>query len=304
MIFESLEKLASESRVSETRAVIAGQERAKTQFEKYIGNATNDEDRQVRLAHIEGELRVIATEVCQEYDYDDSEKVYLASTVALGGGHKSDCGCGFCENKGKLPGSKKDEDTEDKTDEPEEKDEEKEDENPWDKESSRSISSANEIYSSIWHLACACCEDCGDCKCEKCANKKEASLVTSADENISGDSYQHERLDLKADTTGNGLEDIGSPKIDKDKAGDVAGTFQEPIDVDSQKHQLENQRVTDRADYNNPDFDPENPVRERIDADTALQPEFTNGPNTETWTGTDFQANPVTSSVSKWFVLE
>lgn len=268
------------------RAVIAAQTRAKSVFGRYVG------DDESRIDYISDDLKKMAAEVAEEYGYDDAERLYLAATVALGGGHAADCTCGFCENKGSF-GTK---------------DEEEEDEK---KEASHKT-------------ACDCpahdggeCNCGDDCDCAACHKGKESSFKprtasvnprpvqefdwekVAAEDDRSGDSYQHERESLPS-SDGTGLGDTGAVPTDKSKSGNETGWNLKPIDVDSQKHQLKHQDAPERADYNSADFDPSSPVRERVDADTAMQPEFTTGPNTETWSDAGTQASPVTS---KWTLL-
>lgn len=261
-----------------SRAVIAAQTRAKSVFERFV---SGDE---AKLAFIADDLKKMAAEVADEYGYDDPEKLYLAATVALGGGHAADCTCGFCENKGSL--GKEDEDE------------------GMEKEASHKT-------------ACDCpahdggeCNCGDDCDCSECHGGKEASVKpyvyqafdwerVAAEDDRSGDSYQHERESLP-ESDGTGLGDTGAVPTDRSKSGDQTGWNLEPIDVGSQKHQLEKQDAPQRAEYNNEDFDPGNPVRERVDADKAMQPEFTNGPDTQTWSDSSTQAAPVTS---KWSLL-
>lgn len=129
------------------------------------------------------------------------------------------------------------------------------------------------------------------------------------------DSYQHKREDLPKATGGDSesVDNGPSPKIDKDKAGDVAGTFQEAIDVGSQRHPLTVQNASDHAEYNDADFDPDSPTRERVDASKPMQPEFWAAPNTNTWSGDKGdslgQQDPVTampsgSVLSKYQLVE
>lgn len=116
------------------------------------------------------------------------------------------------------------------------------------------------------------------------------SSVT-ASEVETGDSYQGERMKMpSADETGLGSE--GSPKIDTERV--PAGGL-DAVDVDSKRNELTHQSVEDTANYDSKDFDPESPVRTRVDADKAMQPEYTKGPKTQTWTGTEGQADAVTS---------
>jgi len=290
-------------RRSAARAIIAAQERTKARFANFVANSNGDLN--ARLALIDDEVRGIAAEAASEYDASDNiERIYLAATAVLGAGHASDCSCGFCANKGKLPGAEKAEDKDDgKSDESEdyepgkafktvEKDEDEDDKKE-----------------SAVKTACACgCSD-ENCKCsaenpcgmEGCGSKKkEASWTVVAAQPETGDSYQSESVSLPtADASGLGGP---SPEIDKGKSGDVAGWSLEDIDVGSKKHRLEKQDATERADYNDPDFlrDLDSPVHEDADVTKAASPPDTDG--TKTWTGTEGLASPVTSR--RWTVVE
>jgi hypothetical protein len=266
------EVLAS-SNDSGPRAVIAAQTRAKSVFERYVGNDVD------KLAFIADDLRKMAAEVAEEYGYDNAEKLFVAAGLALAGGHPAGCECGFCKNKGAFG---------------------KDDEEDEGMEKEAAVKTACD---------CANGEHCGDCEC--CDGEmKEASVKpyayagfdwehVAAEDDRSGDSYQHERESLPT-SDGTGLGDTGAVPTDKSKSGDQTGWNLEPIDVDSQRHQLEHQDAPDRAEYNNEDFDPSSPVRERVDADTPMQPEYTTGPDTQTWSDASTQASPVTS---KWSLL-
>ena len=272
------EVIASADDPADTRAVIAAQTRAKTQFDRFLSEG----DRESKLAFADDDIKKLAAEVAEEYGVEDAERLYLAATVALGGGHPAGCTCGFCENKGKLPGA---------SDEGDEEEAET-------KESS--VKTACEPGCEMDHE-----HDYDE------DDKKEASVkpyaysgfdwehVAAGAEDRSGDSYQHERETLP-ESDGTGLGDTGAVPTDRSKSGDQTGWNLEPIDVDSQRHQLEHQDAEDRAEYNAADFDPSNPVRERVDAGTPMQPEYTNGPDTQTWSDKSTQQAPVTS---KWKLL-
>ena len=238
-------------RRSAARAIIAAQERTKARFANFVANSNGDLD--ARLALIDDEVREIAAEAASEYDASDNiERIYLAATAVLGAGHASDCSCGFCANKGKLPGAEKDEDKDDgKSDESEDdKDEKKDDDDGDDKKP----------WESSVKTACACgCSD-ENCKCsaenpcgmEGCGSKKKVSWTVVAAQPETGDNYQSESVSLPAaDASGLGGP---SPKIDKGKSGDVAGWSLKDIDVGSKKHRLVQQDATEPADYNDPDF--------------------------------------------------
>lgn len=272
------EDAEEQERLSGNRAVIASQTRAKAQFDKYVAK-----DTEARLAMLDDKIRAIATEACDDYGYDNIERTYLATTFALGGGHKSDCGCGFCENKGKGFGPFDDESPvdSDKGDE----DAEREDEDEFEKAA---------------RVACACgcagkcagkceCGD-GDCSC----STKESSVKTAEFET----GYQSETVNLpSADASGLGSE--ASPKIDKGTAGGL-----EPIDVGSVRNKLNVQDISKDVKYDAAEIDPSSPLRKTIDADKSLTQDPV-GQNTKTFGDQKNQADPVTSSakLDNWLVV-
>lgn len=276
---------AEQERIARGRATIAVQTRAKQRFETFVSKATTPEEREARIEVIASDLDKIAEEVIAEHGFLTLDEARAAGREALGGGHPAGCTCGFCKNKGNLPGAEKDDDG-DEDDEPME-----------DKESS--IKTA--------------CDDCEDCK-EECTGHEDmktskidikqasASAAEFPWEHVAadvetGDTYAQERVDVATGPD-------ASPKIDKGKSGDETGWNLKPIEVPSERHPAEQQSATDRADYNSEDFDPSSPVRDRVDADAPMQPEHNVADKTETWTGTEGQASPVTSAVlSKWTVL-
>ena len=308
-LFEVLasQDAAEQERLGRGRATIAVQTRAKQRFETYVSKATTPEERAARIEVVSGDLDKIAEEVIAEHGFLTLDEARAAGREALGGGHPAGCTCGFCKNKGNLPGAKKDDDG-DEDDEPMEKD------------------------------AAAECDDCEACKdgCtgheEERRKREDAEYEAAESRNLgptskvdikqasasasefpwehvaagveveTGDTYAQDRVDLPSNKT----DGLGgpSPKIDKGKSGDETGWNLEPIDVPSERHPTEQQSATDRADYTSEDFDPSSPVRDRVDADTPMQPEHNVADKTETWTGTEGQASPVTSAVlSKWTVL-
>ncbi|MEM3097552.1 MAG: hypothetical protein QXU32_02385 [Nitrososphaerales archaeon] len=106
-----------------------------------------------------------------------------------------------------------------------------------------------------------------------------------------GDNYQQERVDLPtADESGLGGP---SPEIDKSVSGTHEGWNLDDIDVGSKRHQQETQVMTDEPDLNNPDFDPDSPVRTRQDIEQDVEDIV--GERTKTWTGTEGLADPVTN---------
>lgn len=262
--------------VTGTRAVIASQTRAKAQFGKYIAK-----DTQARLEMLDDRIRAIAAEACEDYNFEDVDKVYLATTFALGGGHKSDCGCGFCENKGKGFGPFDDESPvdSDKGDEDAERDDE------------------DEVTSKVACASCDC-DDCGsDCAgdcCDQCKRSKESSVKTAEFET----GYQHETVKLpSADASGLGSE--ASPKIDKGTAGGLKA-----IDVDSVRNKLDVQAMDKDVKWDAKDVNPSSPLRKTIDADKSLTQDPV-GENTKTFGDQKNQADPVTSSakLDNWMVV-
>ena len=164
-LFEVLAHDDSQEHVVANRAVIAAQTRVQDRFEKFVANSANDEDRVARIGLLEDEIREVVSAVADEYGYEgDPDTLYLASTAVLGGGHASDCSCGFCENKGKLPGAK---------DESEEEGEE------------------DSTKESSVKRACSCCKDCGTKACD-CDNHKESKVAADYpghDYSIEGGEY-------------------------------------------------------------------------------------------------------------------
>lgn len=293
-----------------TRAAIAAQTRAKARFEGFLSKAAGQSDFEARLALIDSNLRDLANETAAEYD-GDPERTYLAATAVLGGGHASDCSCGFCENMGKLPGQS---------------DEDEEEEEGVEKESSKKChyclgdglgaggnqcpickgtgKEPKEKESSV-KTSCSC--GCGPngCDCENCPVKEQKVArwsVVAADVE-EGDHYQSERVSLpSADDDALGGP---SPKIDKGKSGDHTGWDLDPIDVGSVRNKLEKQDASDPAEYNDSDFlrDLDSPIHDDADVTKSVSPPDMD--RTKTWTGTEGQASPVTSSdLTKWRLVE
>jgi len=292
-VFEVLAKTDDTADRNAARAAIAAQERARARFGRFVANASGEGEAESRRALVDDEIRAIAQAAADEYD-GDAETAYLAATAVLGGGHASDCSCGFCANKGKLPGAKKDDDKDD-SDKDDSKDEDDKDDDsgkPWEKDSAKTACEGCGCGSE--KCSCTKADPCGKDGCKYAKKEARWAVVSAAPE--TGDSYQSETVSLPtADDSGLGSE--GSPKIDKGKSGDNAGWSLEPIDVGSKRHQLENQDASARADYNSDDFDPSSPVRDRVDADSPIggRSELESADGTKTWTGTGGQADPVTT---------
>lgn len=343
-IFEHLasEDAAEHERVSGTRAVIAAQTRVRDRFTSFLKRASSREEFEQRLALIDNEVRQIVIEACNEHVYVDSERVYLAATAVLGAGHPADCTCGFCENKGKLPGSKKDEDSDDMSDDEGEKDDEKkessiklacpdctEDEEcdmcRSKKSSSVDIRQASASATEFpWdhvasvHVAdgfsfCECnCDGCNEgnhCESEECISTKHSGNPgnpesAKSSEKTAADVETGDTFSQERVDLPSSKDGLGgpSPKIDKGKSGDNLGWDLKPIDVPSKQHPVEQQQIHDTPDYK-ADLPGVTETGKSIDAGAPLAPELYAGDKTETWSDTDTQQNPVTSEVlSKWTV--
>ena len=314
------EDAAEQERLSGTRAVIAAQTRAKEQFGAFVAKAATDEERDARIALISSDLEAMLSDVASEYSYSDTDRLSKAATVALGAGHPADCTCGFCENKGSFGKDEKEKDADGDYDGDEDDDMDKESsvkeankyieerDGKWvvtQKGTGKVLSthdSKEDAEASFRAMEMHKHEGALDIPPRVLPEFPWDSFQPIAADVETGDSYQSERVDLGESK--DGVSDVGSPKIDKSKSGDETGWDLKPIDVNSERHQLEHQDATDRADYTAGDFDPQNSVTDRIDADKPLQPEHNVGDSTETWTGTEGLASPVTSAVvAKWSVL-
>lgn len=287
-VFDNLERIASADDTVGKRAVIAVQERCLENFGSFLKSARGStQEYGAKLSLIDGDIRRTAEAVAREYDYDNAERLYLAGTAVLGGGHASDCGCGFCENKGKLPGAKDDsDDTGDSKDSDDSDDKGDDSGKPWDKKSSAKT---------------AC--DCGDEQyCDECEGENEDKKLskTAARESIwhtaadaeDGDTYAQDRVDVSSGPD-------ASPKIDKSRVPDSG---LKPIEVPSERNPSEMQNIAEEPDYEAALPGPSD-TGEHQDADKSVSPPDTDG--TKTWTGTEGLADPVTSAVAaKWAVVE
>lgn len=121
-----------------------------------------------------------------------------------------------------------------------------------------------------------------------------AAIKLAAEPSETGDSYWSEKLDLGSFTSDDGISDVGSPKIDKGNSGTNEGWTLPKIDVPSERHPTEEQNILQPREWDKELPGPSD-TGKRIDADSPLQPEFTTAPNTDTWSGTEGQASPVTS---------
>lgn len=356
----------AQANITGNRAVIAAQSRVQDRFSSFVANAAGPEDRDARLSLLDDEIRDVVSAVCEEYQFEDTDFVHAAALQALGAGHLSSCSCGFCANKGKLPGAKdddKDSDSDsDEKDDDKDKDDKKDSKKPWEKDSAddfpgkdysiengeyvkdwspeedqEAAPSKDESNKGAWHDAkiasysvsmfheadgfsfCECkCDGCktsNHCESDQCISTKHSGNPgNSSGETTSkvaagvetGDTFVTEKLDLGDSSGKNGIQDVGSPKIDKSQVPGGGGIPGEDglaaIEVPSKQHPLEQQDIHKTPDYWEAPGGPSE-TGKAIDADTALQPEFNAAPDTQTWTGTEGQASPVTSKLAKWQIL-
>lgn len=163
------------------------------------------------------------------------------------------------------------------------------------------------------HCDCGCkgCDDGNHCESDECISTKRGgngrnnSGEKSSAAVETGDTFTSETFDLGSSSGKDGVQDVGSPKIDKAQVPGGSGIPGEgglsAIDVPSKQHPVEVQDIHDTPDYWEAPIGPSE-TGKAINADTPLQPEFNVAPGTQTWTGTEGLATPVTSSV-KWQIL-
>lgn len=127
-----------------------------------------------------------------------------------------------------------------------------------------------------------------------------AAIKLAAEGAPDKDTFWQDQIDLHSTDSKDGVSEVGSPKIDKGPSGDNDGWTIPKIDVPSELHPTEEQNILKPTEFDAELPGPSN-TGTRIDADTPLQPEFTTADGTDTWSGTEGQASPVTSAVlSKW----
>jgi len=304
-VFEVLASNDQSAADAQRRAEIAAQERAKARFGSFLANAGDDKEFESRRFLVEDEVRAIGQAVAAEYG-GDAELAITAANEALEAhvlaAHDADCKCGFCANKGKLPGAKKDEDKDDG------KSDEKKDGNPF-AEKGKDDDDEDDKKESAVKTACSCEDgcDCGGCGADCEHSKKTArwSVVAAGATLEDVDHYQTERVDVQG-TEG------PVPKIDKSKSGDVDGWTTEPIDVGSVRHRNVGQDaegidhwkaeqpegedgpvVLVNKDINADPFADSGPLLKSVDADSPIGSEETG--TADSWSGTERQADPVTS---------
>jgi hypothetical protein len=137
-LFEDLAQFDDGKRVAGRQAAAVAQKRVADRFGSYLKIAKNADEYAARLSFVEDDVRQIVADVAEEYNADlenlqetiddhlkgdgvtdldgDLEEAPSAVGHKAAGGHASDCTCGFCKNKGNLPGSKKDDDSDSDSD--------------------------------------------------------------------------------------------------------------------------------------------------------------------------------------------
>lgn len=137
-LFDDMAQFDEGVHVARRQAVAVAQKRVMDRVGGYLRVSKTREEYDARLDFVAEDVRQIVADVAGEYDVEADK---LADAIdehlkgdgvtdlngelddapsAVGykaaGGHASDCTCGFCKNKGKLPGSKKDDDDSDDDD--------------------------------------------------------------------------------------------------------------------------------------------------------------------------------------------
>lgn len=133
-LFEHIAQFDDGQRVAQRTAAAVAQKRVADRFGNFLKQAGDDPvELRARLTFIEDDVRQIVAEVAEEHEGDverlqeaidehlrgdgvtdlDDELEEAPSAVGqkAAGGHKPGCECGFCKNKGKLPGSEKNDDS-------------------------------------------------------------------------------------------------------------------------------------------------------------------------------------------------
>lgn len=162
-LFDDIASFDEGHRVASRQAAAVAQKRVSDTVGGYLKIAKSPEEYQARLTYVLDDIKRIVADVAEEYEADvdslqkaiedhlegdgvtelDDSLENAPSAVGHGkqsAGHKPGCECGFCKNKGNLPGSKK-EDSDD-GDDKSEKSEDGENENPFDKDASTHIADA------------------------------------------------------------------------------------------------------------------------------------------------------------------
>lgn len=141
-LFEDISQFDEGVRISRRQAAAVAQKRVADHVGGYLRLAKSTEEYDARLNFVSDDIRKIVADVAEEYETDKDRLLEAIdehlkgdgvsdltddlegapSAVGVGhqaGGHKPGCECGFCKNKGKLPGTTDDEDEESDSEESE-----------------------------------------------------------------------------------------------------------------------------------------------------------------------------------------
>ena len=135
-LFDDITQFDEGKHLASRQAAAVAHKRVSETVGGYLTIAENPEEYAARIDFVSGDIQRIVADVAEEYDADvdalqkaiddglkgdgvtDLNDSLGDAPSAVGhgkqaGGHKPDCSCGFCENKGNLPGSDSKEETED-----------------------------------------------------------------------------------------------------------------------------------------------------------------------------------------------
>lgn len=317
-VFEVLAKRNDEGIQARSRSILAARVRAQESFGSFLAKATSAQEKDLRMDAIDEDLQKIVREASEEYGHDNLGEIYTSARSLLACtcgdfGKKCDKECECKECHGTKEASGKPWEDEEEEDPDDTYGEQKERHGPWDDEEDdeptkkdSSIKEANQYIEERDGKWVITQKGTGKVlSTHDSEDKAKASFAAmeahkhGADESFSEDAYDLNREKLpKSD--GSGLGDTGAVPTDESK---VPNEGLKPIDVPSNRHPHEIQEITDHADYNDGDFDPSSPTRDRVNIDTTMQSEHNVAPNTDTWTGTEGFADPVTSAIAKYTIV-
>lgn len=143
-LFDDISQFDEGFRIARRQAVAVAHKRVQDTVGAYLRLSKTTEERAARLDYVSDDIRQIVADTADEFSVDhdklldaiheslegegvtdlNGELADAPSAVGekTAGGHKPDCGCGFCKNKGKLPGAKDDEKVEGVVDDEEKSD--------------------------------------------------------------------------------------------------------------------------------------------------------------------------------------
>lgn len=130
-LFDDISQFDEGFRIAKRQAVAVAHKRVQDTVGAYLRLSKTAEERTARLDYVSDDIRQIVADTAEEFSVDhdklldaiheslegegvtdlNGELADAPSAVGdkTAGGHKPGCECGFCKNKGNLPGSKKDE---------------------------------------------------------------------------------------------------------------------------------------------------------------------------------------------------